>query len=82
MQHTVLVSISEKYEVLIESNIQGGDQILELHVLPKGKLCGAVVWVLGFRAKVPGSIPAAATKFLGSLLLMGVCARGLKFAQP
>ncbi len=79
----MLVSISEKYEVLIESNIQcsqGGDQILEL--LPKGKLGGAVVWVLGFRAKVLGSIPAAATKFLGSLLLMGVCARGLKIAQP
>ncbi len=44
------------------------------------KLGGGVVWVLGFGAKVLGSIPVAATKIFGSFLLRSV--RGLKFAQP
>ncbi len=39
-----------------------------------------MVWVLGFGAKVLGSIPAAATKFLG--FSTDGCVRGLKFAQP
>ncbi len=43
------------------------------------KLGGGVVWVLDFGVKVLGSIPAAATKFLGSFVLMGVYMHYLRF---